>query len=66
MCSLEQFKIDLKALTEDVTPWDCQLTDQFFAALDEAEIGRYRHTNEQEQQAHHEPEEPERGWSYDK
>ena len=38
MCSLEQFKIDLKALTEDVTPWDCQLTDQFFAALDEAEI----------------------------
>jgi uncharacterized metal-binding protein YceD (DUF177 family) len=38
MLSLEQFKIDLKALTEDVTPLDYQLDDQFFSALDGAEI----------------------------
>jgi len=38
MCSLEQFKIDLKALTEDVTPLEYELTDQYFAALSDAEI----------------------------
>ena len=36
------------------------------AALDEDETRRDRHTKEREQQAHHEPDEPERGWSYDK
>ena len=34
MCSLELFKIDLKALTEDVTPLEYLLDNQFFAALD--------------------------------
>lgn len=38
MCSLEQFKIDLKALTEETTPLEYELTDQYFAALNEAEI----------------------------
>ena len=38
MCSLEQFKIDLKALTDEVTPVAYELDDQFFAALDEVEI----------------------------
>jgi uncharacterized metal-binding protein YceD (DUF177 family) len=38
MCSLEQFKIDLKALTEDVTPLQYDLDDNFFAALSDAEI----------------------------
>ena len=38
MCSLEQFKIDLKALAEDVTPLDWQLDDQFFSQLDGAQL----------------------------
>ena len=38
MCNLEQFKVDLKALTEDVTPLVWELEDSFFAALGEAEI----------------------------
>ena len=38
MCSLEQFKIDLKALTEEVTPLQYDLDDNFFAALSDAEI----------------------------
>jgi len=38
MRSLEQFKIDLKALTDEVTPVAYELDDQFFAALDEVEI----------------------------
>ncbi len=38
MCSLEQFKIDLKALAEDVTSLDDELTDQYFQALSDAEI----------------------------
>ena len=38
MCDLEQFKIDLKGLTEDITPLDYHLDDQFFAALDDADI----------------------------
>ena len=36
MCSLEQFKIDLKALAEDVTPLEWQLDDQFFSQLEGA------------------------------
>ena len=38
MCSLEQFKIDLKALTEDVTPLEWELGDQFFQQLDGAQL----------------------------
>ena len=38
MCSLEQFKIDLKALAEDVTPLEWQLDDQFFSQLDGAQL----------------------------
>ena len=38
MCSLEQFKIDLKGLTTDVTVLEWDLDDDFFAALDGAEV----------------------------
>ena len=38
MCSLEQFKIDLKALAEDVTPLEWQLDDQFFGLLEGAQL----------------------------
>ena len=38
MCSLELFKIDLKALTEDVTPLEWELDDQFFQQLDGAQL----------------------------
>lgn len=38
MNSLEQFKIDLTALTAEETPLEYALDDQFFAALDDAEI----------------------------
>jgi len=38
MCSLEQFKIDLKGLTEEETALEYVLDDQFFGALDSAEI----------------------------
>ncbi len=38
MCSLEQFKIDLKGLTEDVTALEYVLDNQYFGALDGAEI----------------------------
>ena len=38
MCSLEQFKIDLKALAEDVTPLEWQLDDQFFSQLEGAQL----------------------------
>ena len=38
MCSLEQFKVDLKALTEDITPLEYNLDDSYFTALDGAEI----------------------------
>ncbi len=38
MCSLEQFKINLKSLTEDIVPLEYQLTDDFFAALGDADI----------------------------
>ena len=38
MCSLERFKIDLKALTEDVTPLEWELDDQYFEALEGAQL----------------------------
>ena len=38
MNSLEQFKIDLTALSAEETPLEYVLDDQFFAALDDAEI----------------------------
>lgn len=38
MCSLEQFKIDLKALTEDVTPLEWELDDQYFRVLEGAQL----------------------------
>ena len=33
MCSLEQFKIDLKSLTKEITVLEYDLDDQYFAAL---------------------------------
>ena len=38
MCSLEQFKIDLKTVTDGETPLQYELDNQFFAALDDADI----------------------------
>ena len=38
MCGLEQFKIDLMALTADETPLEYVLDDSFFAALDDAQL----------------------------
>ena len=38
MCSLERFKIDLKGLTQDLEPLGWDLDDQFFGALDSAEV----------------------------
>ena len=38
MCSLEQFKIDLKGLTTEVTTLDFDLDNAFFDALDETEV----------------------------
>ena len=38
MCNLELFKIDLKALTEDVTPLHWELDDQFFSQLEGAQL----------------------------
>ena len=38
MCSLEQFKIDLKGLTDEVTTLDFDLDNAFFDALDETEV----------------------------
>ena len=40
MCNLELFKIDLKALTEDVTPLQWELDDQFFSQLEGAQLQR--------------------------
>ncbi|MBP5339516.1 MAG: DUF177 domain-containing protein [Prevotella sp.] len=34
MCCLEQFKIDLKGLTEELTPLEYSLDDQFFQSID--------------------------------
>ena len=38
MCSLERFRIDLKDITEENTPLRWSLDNQFFAALDSAEV----------------------------
>ena len=38
MNSLEQFKIDLIALTEEETPLEYELDDRYFAALDDAQV----------------------------
>ena len=38
MCSVEQFKIDLKRLTDEVTTLDFDLDNHFFAALDGSEL----------------------------
>ena len=38
MCSLERFKIDLKGLTEDVTPLEYDLDDQYFQSLENAQV----------------------------
>ena len=38
MCSLERFKIDLKGLTKESTPLEWDLDDQYFSALDSAEV----------------------------
>ena len=38
MCSLEQFKIDLKRLTDEVTTLEFDLDNHFFAALDGSEL----------------------------
>ena len=38
MCSLEQFKIDLKGLTAEVTTLDFDLDNAFFDALDETDV----------------------------
>ncbi|MBO4719253.1 MAG: DUF177 domain-containing protein [Prevotella sp.] len=38
MCSLEQFKIDLKRLTDEVTTLEYDLDNRFFAVLDGSEL----------------------------
>ena len=38
MCGLEQFKIDLMALTAEETPLEYVLDDEFFAALEDAQV----------------------------
>lgn len=38
MCSLERYKIDLKALTEDITPLEWQLDNRFFHSLEDAQV----------------------------
>ena len=38
MCNLEQFTVDLKALTEEVTPLEWELDDQFFEQLEDAQL----------------------------
>ena len=38
MCSLEQFKVDLKALTKGETPLAWELDDHFFTSLDGAQL----------------------------
>lgn len=38
MCSLERYKIDLKALTEDITPLEWQLDNRFFQSLEDAQV----------------------------
>ena len=38
MCNLEQFKVDLKALTEEVTPLTWELDDHFFQQLEGSQL----------------------------
>jgi len=38
MCYLEQFKVDLKGLTEGEIPFDYSLDDQFFRSLEDAQL----------------------------
>ena len=38
MCSLEQFKVDLKRLTDEVTTLEFDLDNRFFTALDNSEL----------------------------
>ncbi len=38
MCYLERFSIDLKALTDEVTPLSWELDDQFFESLEGAQL----------------------------
>ena len=38
MCGLERFLIDLKALTEDETSLEYSLDNQFFEALEGAQV----------------------------
>ncbi len=38
MCSLERYKIDLKALTEDITLLEWQLDNRFFQSLEDAQV----------------------------
>ena len=38
MCYLERFDIDLKALTDEVTPLSWELDDQYFNALEEVQV----------------------------
>jgi uncharacterized metal-binding protein YceD (DUF177 family) len=38
MCSLEQFKIALKALTEEVTPLEWHLDDSYFGSLEGSQL----------------------------
>ena len=38
MCSLEQFKVDLKRLTDEVTTLEFDLDNRFFTALDSSEL----------------------------
>ena len=38
MCSLEQFKIDLKNLKDEVTAFEFTIDNDFFAALDQTEV----------------------------
>jgi len=40
MCGLERFKIDLKGLTDEVTPLEFVLEDSFFEALEDAQVHR--------------------------
>ena len=38
MCYLEQFDIDLKALTDETTPLSWELDNQFFQSLEDAQV----------------------------
>jgi uncharacterized metal-binding protein YceD (DUF177 family) len=38
MCSLERYEIDLKALTEDITPLEWHLDNQFFDSVDDNQV----------------------------